>query len=888
MTYDELVRRACLVSVGNSQMFDYLNTLSGIKAPVEQVTALRAKIKRLARAELSISNNQKLKQLRQRIRKIMLREDYLLVAMETKGDFKRMCAQPITFNGKSWRFLFATTGGVKESTMIFVLQDSYEQIVSWINCGRNEELPYIPAKLEAYMSLVCSASIAVSAPRGVLVVDDCVTRFFEDAIVISDAEDGGEPVLQYRPHAEIELIDSDGYGLMCPALAARWARELGEGDMISGANTRCAYEKGMLFTFDFHRFAEEVAHKYVVRDIWGVERDIRDVEVILTASMLKLWDAYSSWEAYWRACQSNGYTFRVTKVCPQELEEQRTTNYQFIQPYNLTDEQFNQLIEPTVGRLKRLVNSDWAEMLLYVTGEDASEKVWAKVTFDWRTALRISPAVANDPYVAGRIRQMLQTRIDEAKVGVLDVRGNYSIISGDPYSLCQHVFGLEVTGLLRAGQCYNRYWIDRGVERIVCFRAPMSVGNNIRILSISSTPEQQDWYQYMRTCTILNSWDATCHALNGADKDSDSVLTTDNALLVHCAPNKPVILCEQRKGAKKHVEWEDFAAANMAAAGNDIGSITNRVTAMYDVLTTIDDPDLRNILEYRIQCGQHFQQAAIDKIKGVVSQPMPRYWYDYHALKITPEDDEETCRRKERDLCLVTSKKPYFMRYIYADLMKEWRMYVQNANTHAMRMYRMKIAQLEQAVKQGEATPDQEDFLRRFHDRMPVSDGSCLVNRICRAIEDALGVKPDDAAPFDYSIYKTDMPVPLSAYDELRQLYREYISDTRSLARDISAKKLADGTFTMYKNVLIEYYREQCEEVVGNAEQLCNILIDICYGGSASKAFVWDICGEQIIRNLLKASDGRIYAIVRDAEGSMMYHGKRYTVKSIMAGDVAY
>ena len=90
MTYDDLVRRGRLVSVGNSQMFDYLNTLSGIKAPVEQVTALRAQIKRLARAELSMSNNQKLKQLRQRIRKIMLREDYLLVVMETKGDFKRM------------------------------------------------------------------------------------------------------------------------------------------------------------------------------------------------------------------------------------------------------------------------------------------------------------------------------------------------------------------------------------------------------------------------------------------------------------------------------------------------------------------------------------------------------------------------------------------------------------------------------------------------------------------------------------------------------------------------------------------------------------------------------------------------------------------------------
>ena len=44
--------------------------------------------------------------------------------------------------------------------------------------------------------------------------------------------------------------------------------------------------------------------------------------------------------------------------------------------------------------------------------------------------------------------QMIKNRINEAKVGVLKVHGNYSIVCGDPYSLCQHIFGLDVTGIL--------------------------------------------------------------------------------------------------------------------------------------------------------------------------------------------------------------------------------------------------------------------------------------------------------------------------------------------------------------------------------------------------------------------------------------------------------
>ena len=115
-----------------------------------------------------------------------------------------------------------------------------------------------------------------------------------------------------------------------------------------------------------------------------------------------------------------------------------------------------------------------------------------------------------------RVYNMRKKRIQDAKVGVLNMQGCYAIISGDPYSLCQSIFGLEITVLLKADELYSKYWADKNSKEIIAFRAPMTCHNNIRKLQIASTEAMQQWYKYMKTCLILNSWDTTTHAENGA------------------------------------------------------------------------------------------------------------------------------------------------------------------------------------------------------------------------------------------------------------------------------------------------------------------------------------------------------------------------------------
>ncbi len=305
---------------------------------------------------------------------------------------------------------------------------------------------------------------------------------------------------------------------MLPSLAKRWSHDLGLDYTVSGVNTRFSWEKGMLFTFDFLDFADRVGGTRIIKDAWGDEVDLSEVEVILTTSMLKLWDSYPSCAEYLRNCKENGYTFCVTKECPKELERERNLNYQYLQPYDFSPAQIDELIEPTIREFHDILRADWRKTVLFLKGGSLTEQNVDRVDSDFAKAIMVDPRMMNDPFVTKKTLALIKKRITDAKIGVIKVHGNYSIISGDPYALCQSIFGLPVTGLLKAGQIYNKYWLDASADKLACFRAPMSCANNIRKVSVCRSHEAQYWYRYMRTCTVLNAWDTITHALNGADK----------------------------------------------------------------------------------------------------------------------------------------------------------------------------------------------------------------------------------------------------------------------------------------------------------------------------------------------------------------------------------
>ena len=69
-----------------------------------------------------------------------------------------------------------------------------------------------------------------------------------------------------------------------------------------------------------------------------------------------------------------------------------------------------------------------AKSILFLSGNHLDESSIKFKTNDFIKALMIDKRMVNDPFVRNKIHQMIKKRINEAKVGVLKVNGNFSIV----------------------------------------------------------------------------------------------------------------------------------------------------------------------------------------------------------------------------------------------------------------------------------------------------------------------------------------------------------------------------------------------------------------------------------------------------------------------------
>ena len=869
-----------IVALNDSQILRWICELNGIENLDYEVSKLKREIKFIKKQPKNKENKDKIKELYDKLYSLQYQKDYFCMIMNSDKDYDR-ANQGFKINGYKYHRLLGTNGGIKKSTITYIGENVFDEIVKRMDNGRDKTKPIIPAKLEAYQALICSGSIPVTQPR-ILVVNDCNVTFKENVIKISD-ECEGEPQLTHETDYEIDYCENDGYGLMSPDYSRIINRDLYgdefEGQTISGINTRYAWTKGMLFTFDFVEFAKRVnSENYMVMDAWGDWRDVRDYDVILTTSMVKLWDSYNDLEHFIECCNENHYQFSVAKTTPHELENVRNSNYQFLQTYDLTDKELYELCKPTIDEIQNVLGCDWRKAIVFAKGMYLNEDNVDYIDNDFIKALMIDKRLMNDPFVVKKLHLMIKKRISDAAKGSIKLNGNFAIVSGDLYSLAQSIFGLPVTGLLKSGEVYHKYWIDKGVDEIALFRAPMTCHNNIRRRNVVHNEEMDFWYQYDTTGIILNSWDTTCDATNGSDKDGDMFFTTDNRIIVEHTLNSTTIECMQRKAEKIIPTEKDMVQANKLAFGDEIGTTTNRITAMIERQSVFEkDSEEYKILDYRIKCGQHFQQNSIDKAKGIIAKPMPKYWYDKSACNKLPSETDEQKHFKELCLRIVAENKPYFMKYVYPDLMAKYNKYLKDTNSKCIREFKMSMIDL---MNKPNKTIPEKDFIEYYKKLMPVGDNPCTINRIAWLFENTFKSYISEFSKtkeFDYSILKSGVEYSKNDYQKIAKLKAEYDDSVKYYQQLANKQRLDKDEVTVNRNMMLMKFKSKCEEICPNEKELCDIIVDLCYSSSKSKQFAWDICGEVIIDNLLDKNDHMInYPVLVKSGGDFEFGGEQF------------
>lgn len=740
---------------------------------------------------------------------------------KSSKDFKR-ALKGFKVNGIEFKRFVGTTGGLKNNSVIFVNSEILEELNYRCECGRNKSLAVVPAKFEAYKALTCSASQKICEPNGILVVSDVITNYMTDVIDI-DENENGEPIVAYK-NINAENNASDGYNLCTIDYMKRVSESLGLHYTTSGVCLRNAYCKGMMYAFPIVEFCEKYLGDYFVKDIWGNYVDIRTVDMILTESSLKFWNSYTSSEDYVKQYRSHGYGFRITKVIGEKLEDTRGLNYQYLQSYEFTDDDIEELCKPTIDYLTGSLCGNYEDTLnfLGIKEGDVVKETWQKV-------LMLDPQMINDQYIINKLNKLIKKKIDEAKIGKLICNGNYQQISGDPFLLMQHICGLKETGLLKANQCYSNYWVEKDVKELAVFRSPMIGHNNIRKMEINDGEDTRYWYRYMNNVFILNGFDSACMALSGCDFDGDSVFSTNNNVLIRCYKPLPAINCIQHKAEKKIVKETDIVKSNIKGFGNNVGSITNRATAMISVQSSFpkDSKEYKE-LEYRILCTQKYQQDSIDSLKGIVCTPMPKYWYD-----------RKSCGDNEYQRSICCEKKPYFMIYRYDAERKKYNTFMKNNDTKSQQLFNLT---LEELLNKKDRTEEEQQFVEWFYKLNPVDMSKCAINRICYHIENNIKNYKSNlkSRQIDYTIFRTNHRCTSEHKKALRELMEVYINRLKSC---LNAQNDFNGTVGFIE----EYFQNRAKELCPNDDERIDIILDMCYNDNKSntnREFCWIILAD--------------------------------------------
>lgn len=896
-----------VVSLADSQILTWINQLNGTTDYDERAKAIKKEIKFLKKQPNSKENKKAIEKKYKDLYDLQFKEDYMSLIIDKAGDYDR-ANQGFKINGVSYKRLLCTTNGVKTSTVVYasekLVNDNgntttmVEALKRRVNNGRDVHVPIVPAKLSAYEALCASNSIPVSWPNGIIVVKDCIIKFKSDIINIVDKDGQKEPSVEFLADQDVENNCSDGCSMMLPSLARRWNGEL-TGDYeheLGGCNLRCSWTKGMTFPFDYIRFAEEVVGAsednqdgYFITDVWGAKRDVRESELILTESQLKLTSAYSSWEDYYENCIQNGYTIRVAKTAPHEVDNVRQLNYQFIQSLPMSDDDIEELIYPTISEIKDIVGMNVDKTIAYLCGSgfDSDSIEYADIV---AKVLMVEPKMISDPYIQSKLKKMVERRIRDAKIGVLDVHGNFQIISGDLYALCEKMFGMQPRGLLKAGELYSKYWVDCGVKKVLCARAPMSNIHSLMSQNICYDKTVSDWYQFMPTVVVVNGHDTMPAALNGFDQDGDLLFTTDNEPMLRNQYNIPALFCPQKNAKKIAIEDDDeVIKANKAGFGSKIGSITNRITAMTSLMANYE-PGSREYetLRYRTQCGQKLQQEEIDKAKGIIPVKMNPEWYVWSANKIDYENDsDEEIARKQFNQKICAHKKPYFFQYNYLSLKRDYDKYVKIAKENAASIYK---TELEELLRSTSLTDDEQRFVDNYKRDLPLDISPSVMNRICWAVErETEHIGFCDLHEYDCSNLSTGVSYGSDVYNVVKLLCDEYRNVIKKESKNILSQNENSSDFAQSAVEVLDYYVKEMRIQCPNEETLCDILIDLCYNSIAkenySKDILWTACGNVIVDRLLKSHEYKMIYPVKSDNPDFICCGTGFEMCEIICKD---
>lgn len=470
----------------------------------------------------------------------------------------------------------------RQSKLSFLREDVYQQVRRRIQMDMTIGDCQL-SKLYAYNGLMLSSGarldgIGIDKPHRVIVVDNPVVTA-RDVPVITVEDDGTQNSTRKYHRVErrtdVPITCFDGEGLISKQYAKIVDRALCGGTVHTSFQIRLPYIKGMVHQVDFQEILG-LCGQEVIRDIWGHEHRVKDVDIILTKSMFKgfgwLRDSGMTWENYWDAFRRYRHALYITNVSRVKPETHTELNYQFLNTVSIREEEFRPRDLPDVwdhspeeDKRNWLTKQTEAAYYNFRANRTFQQEYFLKRMDRWGILpfrksrehllgeiLRKNPRMIGEPIYQRELDNKAKQILKDYAVGRLIVAGDNRYLSGDlmdfisfllesvpkkkrnkAYYEVTKSFRFKTSAFYAPGAAY-----EHG-DACTLLRNPHIARNEELQLSFYDAKKEklQMRHYYFRHLTDLVMVDSTMLAaerLGSADYDGDMIKTIADPILNEC------------------------------------------------------------------------------------------------------------------------------------------------------------------------------------------------------------------------------------------------------------------------------------------------------------------------------------------------------------------
>lgn len=872
-----------LVSISDSQLVRTLHRLRCKEVSSLRLRDLREEKKRVARKKNSAYNRKRLHEIIEEIDALLFIPEIISIKFTNKKHYSKILERGFfSVNGKQYVPFMASSGMIRRNTATFIDRTIAPQITKIFENGKSPLLEIAPAKYSAYYALYSSSSLQVTFPK-IAVISDLLIPTNREVDYTAYQGVGIDPLVERRT-MQLECNAFDGQGLVSPYMAKRWSQDLELDYLPSAFIVRAPFLKGLCVVFDFHKLAQETQQE-TITDIYGNAVDIYDVDVLISESQFKLWNAYESTQQYYENCVKNELGWGISRTSPKEDKTHAMSSYQFLQVLSLTDADIVKLCEPTIHWLKQVSSGDFLSTLLYLMGDIEYAQGWFERLEPTTQAILLNEEILKDSYMLSLLDKSLARKKRDAMMGRLVFSGNYSFAIAEPYTQASHALGIPLHSLLRENTHYSNYWNTRKkpIPFATAIRSPIVHHSEVNTLNFVQSASVNVWYKYIYSGIVFppNGVGMDFAINGGMDVDGDLICTIDHPSFFFGKQAGIPIVYDTMKAQKVLLveNGNEVYESATKGFGTKVGFYTNVSTAYYALLANFDeDTQEARTIQQRLKYGRTLQGLEIDKQKGLIIPPFPEHWTKWK--RITDDMSAEQQSAQRFDNTILANKRPYFMRWLYSEYNNR---YLKEIAAYNNICYTKWGISLEQLMQLPARTEEQEDVLERYKRRTFFIDNDSTMNRISRYVEKELkNIKITNRAKaneFDFTVLTSQGFRAPSAVnlDKMLFLFKHWKSLKRALNHKRDHHSEEDYSDISQINSYIN--KRAYNTISSNASELADISVYLCYNvlGKTSKTFCWQVFGHEIVENMRAKYDKKYVRVPKKSDfGSQEYLWSRY------------